>query len=218
MTISVLLADDHTIMREGLKSLLGMAGDINVIAEASDGRETVQKTREHKPDVVVMDLTMPEMSGIEATEQIIAENPAARILALSMINDKTCVFECLKAGVKGYLVKNCATEELVTAIRALASGKSYLCSKITDLVLDDIAGSSSNKSSSSPSSVLSKREQEVLQLLSAGKSTKEIAFELTISLKTVGVHRNNIMKKLDLHNIAELTKYAVREGLTPIKL
>jgi DNA-binding NarL/FixJ family response regulator len=216
MTINVLLADDHTIMREGLKSLLRASGDVNVIAEASDGREAVRMAREHNPDVIVMDLTMPEMSGIEATEQIVAENPAARVLALSMLKDKACVFQCLKAGAKGYLVKNCAAEELVTAIRTLAAGESYLCSKITDLVLDDIAGLSPDTSPATPSGILSKREREVLQLIADGKSTKEIAFTFGVSIKTVDVQRNNIMKKLNVRSIAELTKYAIREGLTSI--
>lgn len=216
MAINILLADDHTIMREGLKSLLKMAEDINVIAEASDGREAVQNAREHNPDVIVMDLTMPEMSGIEATEQLVAENPAARILVLSMIKEKECVFQCLKAGAKGYLLKNCAAEELVVAIRTLASGGSYLCSKITDLVLDDIAGSSSVRCTSLLAGELSNRELEVLRLIADGKSTKEIAFLLKVCIKTVDVQRNNIMNKLDLHSIAELTKYAVRKGLTSI--
>jgi DNA-binding NarL/FixJ family response regulator len=216
MAINILLADDHTIMREGLKSLLKMAEDINVIAEASDGREAVQKAREHNPDVIVMDLTMPEVSGIEATEQVVADNPAARILVLSMIKDKECVFQCLKTGAKGYLLKNCAAEELVVAIRTLAAGGSYLCSKITDLVLDDIAGSSSARYTFSFPGELSNRELEVLRLIADGKSTKEIAFLLQVSIKTVDVQRNNIMKKLDLHSIAELTKYAVRKGLTSI--
>jgi DNA-binding NarL/FixJ family response regulator len=216
MAINILLADDHTIMREGLKSLLKMAEDMNVIAEASDGREAVQNAREHNPDVIVMDLTMPEMSGIEATEQLVAENSAARILVLSMIKDKECVFQCLRAGAKGYLLKNCAAEELVVAIRTLATGGSYLCSKITDLVLDDIAGSSSARSTFSFPGELSNRELEVLRLIADGKSTKEIAFMLQVSIKTVDVQRNSIMKKLDLHSIAELTKYAVRKGLTSI--
>jgi DNA-binding NarL/FixJ family response regulator len=216
MAINILLADDHTIMREGLKSLLKMAEDLNVIAEASDGREAVQKAREHNPDVIVMDLTMPEVSGIEATEQLVAENPAARILVLSMIKDKECVFQCLKAGAKGYLLKNCAAEELVVAIRTLASGSSYLCSKITGLVLDDIAGSSKVRCTSPLPGKLSNRELEVLRLIADGKSTKEIAFLLKVSIKTIDVQRNNIMKKLDLHSIAELTKYAVRKGLTSI--
>jgi len=216
MTINILLADDHKIMREGLKSLLGADEDIKVIAEASDGREAVQKALENHPDVIVMDMTMPEMSGIEATQQIIAINPDARILALSMIKDKSCVLECLKSGAKGYLIKNCAAEELIIAIRTLASGESYLCSKITDIVIKDITGQSSKSASSTPHHELSKREQEVLQLIADGKSTKEIAYMFGVSIKTVDVQRKNIMNKLQLFSIAELTKYAIREGLTSI--
>jgi len=216
MTINILLADDHKIMREGLKSLLGADEDIKVIAEASDGREAVQKALENHPDVIVMDMTMPEMSGIEATQQIVAANPDARILALSMIKDKSCVLECLKSGAKGYLIKNCAAEELIIAIRTLASGESYLCSKITDIVIKDITGQSSKSTSSTAHHELSKREQEVLQLIADGKSTKEIAYTFGVSIKTVDVQRKNIMNKLQLFSIAELTKYAIREGLTSI--
>jgi DNA-binding NarL/FixJ family response regulator len=216
MAINILLADDHKIMREGLKSLMGADEGIKVIAEASDGREAVQKALELRPDVIVMDMTMPEMSGIEATQQIIAANPAARILALSMIKEKSCVLECLKSGAKGYLIKNCAAEELIVAIRALASGESYLCSKITDIVLKDFAGQYSKSASSIHHIELSKREQEVLQLIADGKSTKEIAYLFGVSIKTVDVQRKNIMNKLQLFSIAELTKYAIREGLTKI--
>ncbi|OGT99979.1 MAG: DNA-binding response regulator [Geobacteraceae bacterium GWB2_52_12] len=216
MTIQILLADDHKIMREGLKSLLGAAEDIKVVAEAVDGGEAVQMALEHSPDVIVMDMNMPEMSGIEATQEIIAANPAARILVLSMIKDKSCVMECLKSGAKGYLIKNCAAEELIVAIRTLAAGESYLCSKITDLVIKDIAGQASDSASSPPRAELSKREQEVLRLIADGKSTKEIAYTFGVSIKTVDAQRKNIMNKLQLFSIAELTKHAIREGLTTI--
>jgi len=216
MNIRVLLVDDHTIMREGLKSLLDQATDIDVVAQASNGVEALQKVEECCPDVVVMDLTMPQMGGIEATGRIVAAHPDIKVLALSMIQDKSCVVECLKAGAKGYLLKDCAGEELLGAIRILAAGESYLCASITELVIREytqLAAGSPSKATSS----LSKREQEVLQLMADGKSTKEIAFTFGVSVKTVDVQRSSIMKKLNLYSIAELTKYAVREGLTTLE-
>lgn len=216
MSIRVMLVDDHKIMREGLKSLLDRATDIEVVALAANGIEALQKAKEFRPDVVVMDLTMPEMGGIEATQRIMAANPEIKVLALSMIQDKSCVVESLKAGAKGYLIKDCAGEELLGAIHTLAGGESYLCSRITELIIRDytqlVVGSSAQSTSN-----LSKREQEVLQLIADGKSTKEIAYMFGVSIKTVDVQRSNIMKKLNLYSIAELTKYAVREGLTSIE-
>lgn len=214
MSIRVLLVDDHTIMREGLKALLASATDIQVVAQAADGVEAVRMAAEHAPDVIVMDLTMPNMGGIEATRRIAAASPGIRILALSMVMDRSCVVESLKAGAKGYLVKDCAGEELIGAIRTLATGGSYLCSKITELIISDYAQhAAADPASAAP---LSRREREVLQLIADGKNTKEIAFTLGVSAKTVEVQRSSIMRKLDLHSIAELTKYALREGLTSI--
>lgn len=216
MSIRVLLVDDHTIMREGLKALLARATDIQVVSLAADGVEAVRKAAEFTPDVIVMDLTMPNMGGIEATRRITAANPEIRILALSMVMDRSCVVESLKAGAKGYLVKDCAGEELIGAIRTLASGGSYLCSKVTELVISDYAQHAAIAPSSAHAT-LSAREREVLQLIADGKNTKEIAFLLGISAKTVEVQRSSIMRKLDLHSIAELTKYALREGLTSME-
>ena len=218
MSIRVLLVDDHKIMREGLKSLLDKSTDIEVVAQAANGIEALQKAEECRPDVVVMDLTMPEMGGIEATQRIVTANPDIKVLALSMIQDKSCVVESLKAGAKGYLIKDCAGEELLGAIRTLAAGEFYLCSRITELVIRDYTLLAAESPSTEQSTTnLSKREQEVLQLIADGKNTKEIAFMFGVSIKTVDVQRSNIMKKLNLHSIAELTKYAVREGLTSIE-
>ena len=215
MSINVLLVDDHKIMREGLMSMIAKATDIEVVAQAANGIEAVQKAVENCPDVIVMDLTMPKLGGIEATRRIVAANSSMKILVLSMIIDKSCVIECLKAGAKGYLSKDCAGAELLVAIRTLAAGESYLCSRVTDLVIRDYTQLSSDDHSTS-NDKLTKREQEVLRLIAAGKSTKEMAFIFGVSIKTIDVQRSNIMKKLNLHSIAELTKYAIRTGLTSI--
>jgi DNA-binding NarL/FixJ family response regulator len=216
MSIKVLLADDHKIMREGLKSLLDDASDIQVVGLAANGREAVQLTTELQPDVVVMDLNMPEMDGITATRQLVAENVDAKVLILSMVNDRTCILECLKAGAKGYLLKDCAAEELQTAISALAHGESFLCTKVTQVVISEYAQRDRVEVEPTTAAVLSRREQEVLSMIADGKNTKEVAFVLDCSVKTVEVHRANIMKKLNLYSVAELTKYALREGLTTI--
>jgi DNA-binding NarL/FixJ family response regulator len=215
MSIRVLLADDHTIMRQGLKALLEREPKIEVIAEAADGQEAVQLTQLHAPHVVVMDLTMPKISGIEATRQITAQNAEVKVLAFSMVLDRTCVVETLKAGAMGYLLKDCAAEELVGAIQTVAGGAPYLCPQITALVIKDYAQSKIGRENSGYPQ-LSKREREVLQLIAAGKNTKEIAFTFGVSSKTIEIQRMNVMKKLNLYSIAELTKYAVREGLTTL--
>jgi len=215
MTIKVLLADDHKIMREGLKALLDDVAEIEVIGVAGNGREALQQTTELRPDVVVMDLNMPEMDGIEATRQLLAADPGAKVLILSMVLDRSCILECLKAGAKGYLVKDCAAEELQSAIQALAAGESFLCTKVAQVVISDYVQRSGEENVLTET-ILSKREQEVLRMIADGRNTKEIAFAFDCSVKTVEVHRTNIMKKLDLYSIAELTKYALREGLTSI--
>jgi len=213
LTIRVLLADDHRIVREGLKAILDRAPDIEIIAEATNGSDAVAKVLEYRPDVAVMDLTMPEMGGIEATGRIAASAPETKVLVLSMLMDRSCVVESLKSGAKGYLIKDCAAEELVGAIRAVAAGRPYLCDVITDLIIHDYSKSHPDEPRAG-SSVLTTRECEVLKLISDGKRTKEIAFILGVSIKTVDAHRLNIMNKLELHSIAELTKYALREGLS----
>lgn len=215
MSIRILLADDHKIMREGLKALLDDAPDIEIVGLAANGREAVQRAAELRPDVVVMDLNMPEMDGIEATRQLLVADPAARVLILSMVIDRDCVLECLKAGAKGYLVKDCAAEELQNAIHALAAGESFLCTKIAQVVISDYVHRSKEEAVVTET-VLSRREQEILRMISDGRNTKEIAFTFECSVKTIEVHRMNIMKKLDLYSVAELTKYALREGLTSI--
>lgn len=215
MSVRVMLVDDHRIMRDGLRSLLQSENDIEVVGEAADGREAVTVAGEVAPDVVVMDLTMPGMSGTEATAEILAARPDTKVLALSMVLDRGCVVEALKAGGVGYILKECAAEELVTAIRAVASGSPYLCDQITSLIMKDFSRNEDEKGVDTASR-LSKREREVLQQVAEGRSTKAIAFEFGVSIKTVEVQRHNIMKKLNLFSVAELTKFAIREGLTSI--
>ncbi|ABQ26956.1 response regulator transcription factor [Geotalea uraniireducens] len=213
MTIQVLLVDDHKIMRDGLVSLLGCAGDIDVVAEASGGREAVEKALVHSPHVVVMDLTLPDMGGIEATRRIMAKNPRIRVLVLSMLLDRNCVLESLEAGARGYLAKDCAAEELVAAIRTVFAGKPYFCAGATEIMIKGFAPGSASQQIAP---VLTKREREVLKLTAEGYNTKEIAFTLGVSIKMIEIHRMNIRKKLGLKSIAQLATYAVRIGLISI--
>lgn len=212
----VLLADDHRILRQGLRSLFEKEDDLEVVGEAENGRQAVRMARELRPDVVVMDVAMPDLNGIEATRQVLAELPAVKVLALSMHSDRRYVIEVLKAGASGYLLKDGAFEELASAIRTVAANRSYLSPEITGVVIDDVV----HRVPSAPRSAslcLSNREREVLQLLAEGRSTREIAECLHVSVKTVDTHRQHIMQKLGLYSVAELTKYAIREGITSIE-
>ncbi len=215
MPTKILLADDHQIVREGLHSLFEKEADLEVVGEAENGRQAVRMARDLKPDVVVMDVAMPELNGIEAMRQILAELPAAKVLALSMHSNKHYVIEALKAGASGYLLKDGAFDELVQAIRAVIANRSYLSPEITGAVIDDVVHHQPPEPRPAPR--LSSREREVLQLLAEGKTSQQIARRLFVSRKTVDTHRQHIMKKLDLYSVAELTKYAVRKGLTSIE-
>lgn len=216
MSIRVLVADDHAIVRQGFKALLDNEADIEVIAEAANGREAIRLALELQPDVIVMDLNMPEVSGIEATRQILQENPAIKILILSMVLDNACVTLALKTGATGYILKDCSSDELLTAIHSAMAGFPYLCREVTALVIKDYARDP-GKERDIPQPSLSTREQEVLQFIASGKSSKEIAFHYGLSVKTIEGHRMSIMKKLDLYSVAELTKYAIRSGLSSIE-
>jgi len=216
MGIRVLIADDHKIMLAGLRSLLEKQSDFDVVAEAENGRKAVQMALEKKPDVVVMDVSMPDLNGIEATTQIIEMLPDTRVIALSMHSDKRFVMGMLRAGAAGYLLKDCAAQELANAIHKVAGGKKYLSPEITGVVIDDFLLGSMPEGTPTSASLLSAREREVLQLIAEGWSTKQIASHLYVSIKTIETHRRQIMKKLDLHSIADLTKYAIREGFTSI--
>jgi DNA-binding NarL/FixJ family response regulator len=214
--IRILLADDHTIMREGLRVLLERHKGLTVVAEASNGRDTVRLAAELNPDVVVMDVAMPVLNGIEAARQIVANTPGVRILALSVHSDKRFVTNTLQAGAKGYLLKDCASEELVLAIRCVMRGETYLSPSVAGHVVDgliDVVGGPKE----ALRNILSAREREVLQNLAEGRSTKEVAEDLGVSRKTVETHRMRLMNKLDVHSIAELTKYAIREGITSLE-
>lgn len=212
MSVKVLVADDHQILREGLVTLLAKAG-MTVVGEAADGRTVVRLARELKPHVVIMDIAMPELNGIEATRQIAADVPGIKIIALSMHADKHFVRGMLQAGASGYLLKHCASQELVQAIRAVRNHQMYLSPGITELVVEDFKSASGDASAFS---VLSPREREILQLYAEGKISREIAETLHISLKTVEAYRRQIMEKMDFKSFADLIKYAIREGLTTL--
>lgn len=216
MSIQILLADDHALIREGLRSLLEKQPDMEVVAEADEGRRAVELVRELSPDVVIMDVTMPRLGGIEATRQITGEFPAVKVIALSIHSRRRFVADMLSAGASGYILKECLFDELVQAIRAVSEGGRYLSPRITDVVVDDYVKRLSS-GDESPLRSLSGREREVLQLVAEGKSTKEISMELHVSTKTIEANRRQIMEKLDMQSVAELTKYAIREGLTSLE-
>lgn len=216
MSIRILLADDHKITREGLRSLLEKEPDMEVVAEAEDGRTTVSLVRELQPDVVIMDVSMPDLNGMEAARQIGSEFGNVKIIALSMHSDSLFVTEMLKSGASGYLLKDCAFEELARAIRVVVADQTYLSPSISGVVVNGYLHRVSRVDISGPQA-LTDREREVLQLVAEGKSTKEIALALHISVKTVETHRRQIMDKLDIHTVAELTKYAIRKGLTSLE-
>lgn len=217
MKIKILLVDDHELMRNGLRTLLEREGDFEVVAEAGNGRVALEMVEQFKPDVVVMDITMPEMSGIVATARICKDYEGTKVLGLSMHPAGNMVGEMLQAGAVGYMTKNCAAGELVTAIRFVQDGKIYLSPEISrEAVQGYLQQLKSGDKRASNAGPLSLRESEVLQLVAEGKPTKLIAAELCISEKTVGAHRQNIMNKLGIRSVAELTKFAIREGLTPL--
>lgn len=215
MKIRIVLADDHSIIRAGIRNLLDQEADLEVVGEASDGRGVIRLNQELEPDVLIMDITMPNLNGIDATRQIIRKNPATKIIALSMHSDHHFVAEMLQAGATAYLLKDCVYDELVQAIHLVCQGKTYLSPEIASLLVKDYR-SQVTQTLAPKSATLSPREREVLQLLAEGNATKTIAEKLYLSVKTIEAHRAQIMRKLDIHNVADLTKYAIREGLTSL--
>jgi len=216
MTAKLLLVDDHKIIREGLRLLLESQPDMKVVGEAGDGQGAIRLARELSPDVVLMEISLPDMSGIEATRKIVAQAPAVKVLALSVHSGRQFVLDLLRAGGTGYVVKNCSFKELARAIRTVVGNEIYLSPQIIDIVVDDYLGSS-RRARPLPSSILTDRECEVLRLIAEGRSMKQIALQIGKSVKTVEACRRQIMDKLNLHSVAQLTKYAVREGLTPLE-
>ncbi len=216
MKIKIILADDHKIVREGLKNLLSSEWDIEIIGEAENGREALSLVNEKKPDIIIMDIGMPELNGIEAAKRITAESPKTKIIALSMHSDKLFVTGMLRAGASGYLLKDCAVDELVDAIRTVMDKKVYLSADISGILVNELMNKLPENEDLN-NSELSDREKEVLQLMAEGISTKDIAAKLFISVKTVESHRKNIMTKLDMFSVPELTKYAIRTGLTSLE-
>ncbi len=217
MSIRIVLADDHKILRAGLRAMIVEQPDMEVVGEAENGRTAVNLTRELSPDVVIMDIGMPDLNGIEATRQIVAEVPSVKIIGLSMYSDRRYVAGLFGAGASGYLLKDIEFEELIEAIQAVVEGQVYVSSGVTGIVIEDYVHRVSGTKNGGISA-LTPREREVLQLLVEGRSTKQIAYELGVSIKTVESHRHRVMEKLDLHNIADLTKYAIRAGLTSLEV
>ncbi|MDD5712635.1 MAG: response regulator transcription factor [Smithellaceae bacterium] len=216
MTVRVLLVDDHKIMRQGLRNLIDAQEDMEVAGEADNGRKAVEMAKKLRPNVVVMDISMPDMNGIEATQKIKQELPEVKVIALSMHSDSRFVMKMIKAGAAGYLLKDCAFDELIVAIKATLSHHTYLSSAITDVVVRAVKNREQGEEEAQTTD-LTQREREIVQLLAEGMSTKEIAYHLHLSAKTVETHRLNILNKLKISSIAELTKYAIREGITTVE-
>jgi DNA-binding NarL/FixJ family response regulator len=215
-TMRILIADDHGIVREGLKALFEKQADMEVVGEAEDGRSAVEQAEKLSPDVLVMDMSMPNLNGIEATRQIIENNPGTKIIILSMHSDKKIVKDALQAGISGYVLKSHIFNEMLRALEIVTEGGKYLSPQITDVVINGYLSKSVDAASSGIPKLTS-RERQIVQLVSEGKTVKEIARTLHISPKTADTNRRQIMNKLGLASVAELTKYAIREGLTSLE-
>jgi DNA-binding NarL/FixJ family response regulator len=211
--IRILLADDHAVVRDGLRALLERQSDMVVVAEAGDGRECVQMAENHLPDVVLMDVAMPEMNGIEAARRIIAASPKTVVVMLSMHQDESYVLRSLKAGAKGYLLKDSPREDVLSAVRAASEGRSFLSRKVSRMLQEDYVRQLESRGLEDSYELLTGREREILQLLAEGKANKDVAHLLNISLTTVETHRGHILQKLSLHSTAELILYAVRKRI-----
>lgn len=214
--ITVVIADDHELVRQGIRMLLETDASIQVIGEARNGRAAIAMAKDQHPDVVLMDLSMPDMNGIDAIQHLHEEDASQKAIAFSMHVTKEFVSRALGAGAKGYVVKDCAVQELLSAIHTVAGGSVYLSPKISSVIAQDYYESRSVEPAGEPDSALSSRETGVLQLITEGNNTKEIAAALGVSIKTVESHRANLMKKLNCHTIAELIKYAIRVGIAEL--
>ncbi len=212
-SIRILLADDHGIVRQGIRSVLSRDPTFEIVGEASNGREAVLLADSLNPNIVIIDIVMPELSGIEATAQIVKRNPTVCVIILSMHSDETYLLRALNAGAKGYLLKDAAEVDLVRAVHSVSRGKPFLSPEITQVLLEDYVRSLKQRNLQDSYELLTDREKEVLQALAHGKSNKEVAIALDLSTNTIESHRNGLMKKLNLHNTAEIVLYAVRKKI-----
>jgi two-component system response regulator NreC len=212
-SIRILLADDHTVVRDGLRALLEKQPDMTVVGEAADGRDSVRLAEEQSPDVVVMDIAMPNMNGIEATRRILAANPRTNVVMLSMHQDESYVLRSLKAGAKGYLLKDSLRSDVIEAIRTVSQGRSFMTRKVSRILQEDYIRQMERRGLEDSYDLLTDREREILQLVAEGKTNKDVATFLNISLTTVETHRTHILQKLGLHSVPELILYAVRKGI-----
>ena len=211
--IRILLADDHTIVRDGLRALLERQTDMIVVAEAADGREAVLLATEQKPDVVLMDIAMPNMNGMEATRRIVAVNPRTAVVILSMHQDESYVLRSLKAGARGYLLKDSLRSDVIQAVRSVHGGRGFLTPKISQMLQEEYVHNLEQRGLDDTYDLLTNREREILQLVAEGRTNKEVANLLNISVTTAETHRGNLLQKLGLHSVPELTLYAVRKGI-----
>lgn len=207
----LLLADDHTLFREGVRSLLSRIGDVVVVAETGDGREALELIDRHRPDVALLDITMPGMNGLEVASRTARSSPKTRVLILSMHANEAYVAQALRAGIAGYLLKDAAATELEAALRAVARGETYLSPGISRHVVEGFLGRA--RPDADPLAGLTSRQREILQLIAEGKTTKEIAAALDVGVKTVETHRAKLMERLDIHDVAGLVRFAIRSGM-----
>lgn len=214
--INVFLADDHAVVRDGICALMDAESDIRVVGTAADGRQAVRQIKKSQPDIVVMDIAMPELNGIEATRQISEACPAVKVIILSMHDSSEHIYQALKAGAKGYLLKESAGKEVVAAVRAVSSGHRYLSDRIEEMVIEGYVVHRDAAPGKSPLDNLSDRERQILQLVVEGKSSTEISEILFLSPKTVDNYRSRLMQKLDIQNLTELVKFAIQHGITAV--
>ena len=212
-TIRVLLVDDHPIVRDGIRALLSESEQMNIVGDAADGEESVRKVEELSPDIVVMDIGLPKMNGLEATRVILEEHPSTRIIVLTIYDNKEYALQALRSGARGYLIKNAPSEELIDAIETVHMGGLFFPEEVSQMVVQQLA----DQSETEERPELTRRESQVLALIAEGLSNRDIASRLSVSVRTVETHREHVMRKLDIHSVAGLTKYAINQGLSPIQ-